>query len=290
MSYTINSLLDIDNFLAYSTDTNPTTNDDMQEYMTNQNTVVKALVGSGGLWQPNVVYNKNTVVWSPNMQPNTLAIVISEGGTSGSTEPSWTASGSTVTDGSITYSIRPKIVASSDIMADVLLAAHPVGSYYWSSKNTSPATLFGGKWSAVTDKFVLAAGDTYKVDTTGGASEVTLTVDQMPSHSHSASADTQGNHTHSASADSQGNHAHNMDTWIHTGSGSGANVSRLYQTTTSENPGVYTTNSAGAHSHNISVVANGAHSHNISIGNNGSSQAHENMPPYIVAYCWCRTA
>lgn len=46
--------------------------------------------------------------------------------------------------------------------------AHPVGSYYWSSDSTNPSKLFGGTWEQVTDKFVLAAGNTYKVGAVGG--------------------------------------------------------------------------------------------------------------------------
>lgn len=37
--------------------------------------------------------------------------------------------------------------------------AHPIGSYYWSSNNTNPSTLFGGTWTQIKDRFVLAAGD-----------------------------------------------------------------------------------------------------------------------------------
>lgn len=36
---------------------------------------------------------------------------------------------------------------------------YPVGSIYWSSNNTNPATLFGGTWQQIKDRFVLAAGD-----------------------------------------------------------------------------------------------------------------------------------
>ena len=65
---------------------------------------------------------------------------------------------------------------------------YPVGSLYWSSKSTNPASLFGGTWVQIKDRFVLACGDTYKtVGATGGASSVTLSVSNMPSHSHSFS-------------------------------------------------------------------------------------------------------
>ena len=289
MSYTIPALLDIDNYLKYSTDTNPTTNDDMQDYMGNQNATLKNLVGGGGLWQPNTEYEVGTVVRSPNQVVNTLALV-TVAGTTGSTEPSWSAADTSVVDGSVTYEIRKHVLSSSDLMSDILLAAHPVGSYYWSKSSTSPHDLFGGTWEQVKDKFIYAAG-TKGVGSTGGSENVTLTINQIPTHKHSASADTQGGHGHGASADTQGGHSHTF-------SNANLDTKNLLSFTGEEGVGRYgsygsntgTTSSAGAHSHAITVSPAGSHSHNITVGDTGGGQAHENMPPYIVAYCWCRTA
>lgn len=63
---------------------------------------------------------------------------------------------------------------------------YPIGSIYISAASTSPATLFGGTWEQIKDTFLLAAGDTYAAGTTGGEATHTLTVDEMPSHSHNA--------------------------------------------------------------------------------------------------------
>ena len=62
---------------------------------------------------------------------------------------------------------------------------YPVGSVYVSVNSTSPATLFGGKWVQIKDKFLLSAGDTYKAGATGGEATHVLTVDEMPRHNHS---------------------------------------------------------------------------------------------------------
>ena len=51
----------------------------------------------------------------------------------------------------------------------LLLAAHPVGCVYQSTEATSPAELFGGKWEQITDRFLLAAGNAYKVGSVGGS-------------------------------------------------------------------------------------------------------------------------
>ena len=62
---------------------------------------------------------------------------------------------------------------------------YPVGSVYVSASSTSPATLFGGTWVQIKDKFLLSAGDTYKAGATGGEATHVLTVDEMPRHNHS---------------------------------------------------------------------------------------------------------
>ena len=74
--------------------------------------------------------------------------------------------------------------------AKELLAAYPVGSIYLAVNNTSPASLFGGTWTQLKDRFLLGAGSSYTNGSTGGASTVTLTVDQMPKHGHVIYDDT----------------------------------------------------------------------------------------------------
>lgn len=127
-----------------------------------------------------------------------------------------------------------------------VLAAHPVGSYYWSSDATSPEDLFGGEWEAVKDKFILAAGDSYTAGQTGGEAEHILTVDEMPGHSHNVVS----------SSDS----LRLVLNQIGTGVGSYAYADRLGN---------------GYYNAWITDVR-------------GGDQAHNNMPPYEVAYCWKR--
>ena len=74
------------------------------------------------------------------------------------------------------------------------LDAYPVGSIYMSVISANPGTLFGGTWERIQDMFLLAAGATYGAGTTGGEATHTLTVDEMPSHTHTYSiATTTGN-------------------------------------------------------------------------------------------------
>ena len=62
--------------------------------------------------------------------------------------------------------------------------AYPVGSIYMSVNSTNPHSLFGGTWVQIKDRFLLAAGTTYKAGATGGEATHTLTVDEIPNHQH----------------------------------------------------------------------------------------------------------
>ena len=61
---------------------------------------------------------------------------------------------------------------------------YPVGSIYMSVNSTSPAALFGGTWEQLENRFLLGAGSSYTAGSTGGEATHTLTVDEMPNHSH----------------------------------------------------------------------------------------------------------
>ena len=94
--------LDFNNYNRYSTETNPTTNADMQDYMSNQNNIMKALCGL--IWQPNATYATNKIVLSDSMPVGTVAVVTTAGNT-GKEEPTWPEAGNTVVDGDVTYTM-----------------------------------------------------------------------------------------------------------------------------------------------------------------------------------------
>lgn len=114
-----------------------------------------------------------------------------------------------------------KLITDAETRAK--LAAHPIGSLYWSKNSTDPSTLFGGTWARVKDKFILAAGDTYAQGSTGGAATVTLDTTKIPSHNHTftgtavtsggssaANTGSESSHTHSVGA-----HAHGLNSHTH---------------------------------------------------------------------------
>lgn len=61
---------------------------------------------------------------------------------------------------------------------------YPIGSIYCSTKSTSPASLMGGTWSAISGKFLLGTSSTYALGVTGGEATHTLTSSEIPSHNH----------------------------------------------------------------------------------------------------------
>lgn len=121
------------------------------------------------------------------------------------------------------------------------------------------------------DRFVVGAGSTYAVDATGGANTVTLNSTQIPSHTHTATTDSQGSHTHAISDPS---HAHSYVNHGDIGVQSGGNMTPVQYGLT---PFLSSTSAAVT---GIGILAAGAHTHNISVGSTGGGLAHENRPPY----------
>lgn len=57
---------------------------------------------------------------------------------------------------------------------------YPVGSIYFSYKNTSPAEIIGGSWTQINGYFIRGANDV----SIGGSNTHRLTINEMPSHTH----------------------------------------------------------------------------------------------------------
>lgn len=140
---------------------------------------------------------------------------------------------------------------------------YPVGSIYMSVNNTNPSLLFPNtNWTQLKDRFLLGAGDTYTAGNTGGAATVTLTEQQMPSHSHSGTTNSDGSHSHK--------------------------IPSTYNAYLNGSGGSFTGGSSDPYNANTS--SDGSHTHSFTTGTAGSDQAHNNMPPYLVVYMWKRTS
>ena len=58
-------------------------------------------------------------------------------------------------------------------IGEITLSAYPIGSIYLSVVDTSPASIFGGTWEKIKDRFLLASGDKYANGATGGSVSTT---------------------------------------------------------------------------------------------------------------------
>lgn len=159
---------------------------------------------------------------------------------------------------------------TNDSKFTTLLDVYPVGSIYMSVNSTSPATLFGGTWERLKDRFLLAAGSTYSAGSTGGSSTMA--------------------HTHTIS------HTHNLDSngyaklTLHAAGG----TSIRYRGGTSTWTANYRVTGGGGSGIDISINMTegtelGGRTAGSSAANTGAASNDNNMPPYLAVYVWKRT-
>ena len=67
---------------------------------------------------------------------------------------------------------------------------YPVGSCYFSTVSTSPATIVGGTWVAMTGGMLGLAGSTGIAEAASNGGSIAISIDQMPYHVHSAQSDS----------------------------------------------------------------------------------------------------
>ena len=180
-------------------------------------------------------------------------------------------------------------------LQDTASKLYPVGSVYISFNSADPSTLFGGTWVRLKDTFLLANGDSYAPNTSGGSATKTIGVNNLPSHTHSCS--TVGNHTHTRGSMNITGSIVNTDeseAWggADTFSSSGALSISVKQYEyggifTSEGGGVSGISFDASRSWSGATSSNGSHTH--TIGNTGSSLPLNIMPPYQTVYMWKRT-
>ena len=69
---------------------------------------------------------------------------------------------------------------------------YPVGSCYFSTVNTSPATIVGGTWAAMTGGMLGLAGSTGVASAASNGGSRKISSNQMPKHSHQLQAGARG--------------------------------------------------------------------------------------------------
>ena len=125
--------------------------------------------------------------------------------------------------------------------------------------------MFGGTWQQIKDRFVLAAGDSYSVNNTGGKATVILSTTDLPDHHHIVNINDPG-------------HRHGYYSGTNTDTSSGDNTNKVINYGRQITETSYTGITASATT--IRDTSN----------NSFNQTSVDNMPPYVVKYCWERTA
>ena len=134
------------------------------------------------------------------------------------------------------------ITDSVQIPTTSLQTIYPVGSIYLNANNVNPATFLGfGTWTLMSEGYLKNSASA----ASGGSStsgSTTLTANQIPVHTHTATTESKGAHTHTATTQSTGAHTHTL-----------------------------TTQSVGNHTHTATTQSAGSHTHNVQAKRAGTS-------------------
>lgn len=159
--------------------------------------------------------------------------------------------------------IRSEIDDLTEAQEAARNAAWPVGSVYINaSSSDNPGSFLPGTWVQITQGFLYpvgAPGAGY-AGTTGGEEKHTLTVAEMPQHTHAGTAVYAGEHTHNYT-----------ETYTDSGTGLWGELGQVKQRVST-------------------TAASGGHSHMLSLNEAGSGAGHNNLPPFLTVYMWKRTA
>ena len=151
-----------------------------------------------------------------------------------------------------------------------LLTVYPVGAIFQSTASTSPASLFGGNWEQVQNRFLYGSGGSYGVGNVGGEESHVLSMNEMPSHNHgriSLIGDIWGGDTRLFAENS-------YVTGIFSRRDNGDDKFEIVR-----KDGLGTSVVPDVH-------LDASHQHNME----GSGWAHNNMPPYFVCNIWRRVS
>lgn len=162
------------------------------------------------------------------------------------------------TDGTLTANSDTRIPSQKAVKTFVQ-SLYPVGSIYISTVATNPATLFGfGTWSA------FAAGRTL------------IGVGTSDQAFAAAATGGESNHTLTGAESGEKGHIHN---YLTDDNGSSTTSLVMNHTGTSHNVATFNSASGGLTSGSEQAIAA-----------SGATNAHNNLPPYIVTYMWVRNS
>jgi microcystin-dependent protein len=169
-----------------------------------------------------------------------------------------------------------------------------IGNNYGSPTNPSNFAL-----PNLTQKFPLGKSGSNNLGNSSGNSTITLTTNQLPSHSHTGTTNSNGLHSHTGNTNTTGTHTHSINDPGHThtqttinddfnnsggnppGFGADSAGIRIWQNIDYSFTGI-TLRPDGDHSHSLNTNEEGSHTHTFTTNSTGSGSSINIMNPYLV--------
>ena len=278
-----------DGYGTWDDSSKPTTYANMYDFMKNQNNVTLAL--ANGLWQPGTAYSVGAVVHSPSL-PSGCKATCTTAGTTGSTEPKWTAYGTTVTDGTVKWKVETDVqgtitgevqtAITSGInslhdtikteMQTAMLALFPVGTILETTNDANPSTYIGGTWEQLDAGLTTITAGTYTETHNVNGTDVTDTYVFTAGSSEFTVNGTkaQGEAKHQIAEGELASHGHAIHFYNDDWNGSDGNS------------GMY--NQPGIVHDSIDRSAKNTNRWTDLVESTGGNQPHNNLPPLYGAY------
>jgi microcystin-dependent protein len=169
-----------------------------------------------------------------------------------------------------------------------------IGTTYGTAANSANFVL-----PNLEDRIPVGKSGATSVGNTGGNSSVTLSVAQLPSHTHTGTTDASGSHTHIGTTDTNGAHSHSITDPGHTHTqttinddfnNSGASPpgfsadsagSRTWNNISTAYTGI-SVNSSGSHTHTFTTGSTSAHAHTFTTNATGSGTSIDIRNKFVV--------
>ena len=173
-----------------------------------------------------------------------------------------------------------------------------VGDLKITKNPDNPAKKYPGTtWELVEEgTFIMAAGKTETVDSTGGSNTHTPQPSELVPHTHVASASYNGAHNHTGTTSTNGAHHHgdgyggeNYEGHAPFGFYDG-NGNRYGTNGSDWDNRLYNTSTDGAHNHSFITNTAPDHTHVITVQSAGEGKPYDSRPKYRAFYIWIRTA
>ena len=179
------------------------------------------------------------------------------------------------------------------LQTTIINKIYPVGSIYISYNSTNPGTLFGGTWENYGNGRVLKGINSGTAGTTGGSETVTLSMTNIPAHTHTYDKANANTDSHTLTIDEMPAHTHEITSpngpvytdYLSTTTGKRVLISERSTVSDAINRiAAASTGGGGGHTHPITTTSTNT-------GSAGSSTptAISVQDPYITVYMWRRT-